>query len=362
LLPRSYNPKNEATSRIKAGTISFTLLSRILKLKDLYQLFVCVLSVFIIINNATRSNVPLYGFCSFNKKSFMKAILICVAVLTWTSSYSQQTSTSSKSKTKSTNTTSASKAVSKQTGQANSQTIRSTQNVSTPTNLGQRPLNNANATSSNAAKSPFVGGIHAAPNADKPLHNAGSNTATNATNPNNNTNHGVSIAGGNDTTFNANTINQGGVTTNSGAVDRSGQSQFGQTNWGRNNRNTVGESQWTVPPPITSSFNKQFPGANSVEWQRNNVDTTQYVARYNFGGTWVSTTYNQGGEKLSTRTEIPLVQAPRPVSVYLAKQPSTFRIATISRLQLQGKPQVYEIKTSTGKTIYINDDGMETEL
>jgi hypothetical protein len=305
----------------------------------------------------------LYGFCSFNKKSFMKAILICVAILTWGSSYSQQTSTTSKSKTKTTNTTNASKGVSKQTGQASSETIRSTQNVSTSTNASQKhPNNNTNTSGNSSTKSPFVSGIHAAPNADKPLDKAGSNTATNAATTGNNTNHGVSVAGGNDTTFNANTINQGGVTTNSGAVDRSGQSQFGQTNWGRNNRNTVGESQWTVPPPITSSFNKQFPGANSVEWQRNNVDTTQYIARYNFGGTWVSTTYNYGGEKLSTRTEIPLVQAPRPVSVYLAKQPSTFRITTISRLQLQGKPQVYEIKTSTGKTIYINDDGMETQL
>jgi hypothetical protein len=297
----------------------------------------------------------------------MKAIFVCATVLIWASSYSQQNSnTVAKSKTKSANTANSSKTVSKQTSGTSSETVPSTRNVSTPANTTSTPTNNsANNSGNSAEKSPFVSGVHAAPNASTTLSKGDNNTSNNNTgvgNTGNNNNRGGSIAGGNDTTFNANTINQGGVTTNSGAVDRSGQSQFGQTNWGRNNRNTVGESQWTVPPPITSSFNKQFPGANSVEWQRNNVDTTQFIARYNFGGTWVSTTYNNGGEKLSTRTEIPLVQAPRPVSVYLAKQPSTFRVTTISRLQLQGRPQVYEIKTSTGKTIYINDDGMETQL
>jgi hypothetical protein len=289
----------------------------------------------------------------------MKALLTCAVVFICVSCYSQQ-SANSKSKTKSTNQTNKSKTVSKPT---DSQAVPITQKAAATTNTKQREGDKASGASGNSsAKSPFVGGIHAAPNADKTLNKASNNTANGNGSTANNTNHGVTVPGGNDTTFNVNTINQGGVTTNSGAVDKSGQSQFGQTNWARNNRNTVGESQWTVPPPITASFNKQYPGANSIEWQRNNVDTTQFIARYNFGGTWVSTTYNNGGEKLSTRTEIPLVQAPRPVSVYLAKQPSTFTITEISRLQLQGKPQVYEIKTSTGKTIYVNDDGMETHL
>jgi hypothetical protein len=65
---------------------------------------------------------------------------------------------------------------------------------------------------------------------------------------------------------------------------------------------------------------------------------------------------------MDTRFEIPLVQAPRPVSVYLAKQPSNIRLTSISRLQIQGRPEVYEIKTANGKTIYINNDGIETEL
>jgi hypothetical protein len=47
------------------------------------------------------------------------------------------------------------------------------------------------------------------------------------------------------------------------------------------------------------------------------------------------------------------------VAVYLAKQPANFRAVNIYRLQLQGKPDVYEIVTRNGKTIYINNEGME---
>jgi len=169
---------------------------------------------------------------------------------------------------------------------------------------------------------------------------------------------GTLIAGGNDTTFNIHSFSDGGVTTNLGAVDRSGQAQFGQTNWG-NSRSTVGESQWTIPPPITASFNKEFPGSNRASWTRNNVDTTIYSARTKSGLQWVTTRYNAGGRRLDKRTEYPLVQPPRPVTVYLAKQPSGFLVANVYKLQVQGRADLYEIETSSGKKIYINNDGME---
>jgi hypothetical protein len=222
------------------------------------------------------------------------------------------------------------------------------------------PANNTRGVNNNGAKStdnnsPFVGGIHAANNATNTFDSvqlANPNTVNdrNATN--------AVIPGGNDTTFNVNTINASGVTTNSGAVDRSGQSQFGQTNWG-NSRSTVGESQWTVPPPITVSFNKEFPAASNATWTRNNVDTSIYSARYKSGAAWVITNYSNAGQRLDTKTEIALLQAPRPVSVYLAKQPPNFQPVSLYFLQMQGKPDMYEITTRGGKTIYINNEGME---
>ena len=212
------------------------------------------------------------------------------------------------------------------------------------------------APTSKGVSSPFVGGVHAAENAAKTFDTT--IVGTNGNNASNQTTN-TTIRGGNDTTFNVNTtISQGGVTTNSGAVDRSGQAQFGQTNWG-NSRSTVGESQWTIPPPITASFNKDFPVANNAIWTRNNVDTTIYSARYRSGTQWVVTNYNSAGQRLDLRTEFPLIQPPRPVSVYMAKQPAGFRAATIYKLQVQGRPDLYEIETAEGKRIYINNDGME---
>ncbi len=212
--------------------------------------------------------------------------------------------------------------------------------------------NPTSSTTTTTENSPFVGGIHPAQNASQPFNNGTSVTNVNQAPT------GVVVRGSNDTTFNVNTINNGDALSNSGAVDRSGQAQFGQTNWG-DSRSTVGEGQWTVPPPITASFSKEFPAANAATWSRNNVDTSMYSAHYKVGTTWVTTNYNAAGQRLDMRTEIPLLQPPRPVSVYLAKQPANFHVVTINKLQVQGRPDAYEILTQNGKTIYLDTDGME---
>ena len=148
------------------------------------------------------------------------------------------------------------------------------------------------------------------------------------------------------------------MTTNSGAVDRSGQAQFGQTNWG-NSRSTVGESQWTIPPPVTASFTKEFPSAGNLKWSRNNADTSIYSARYKSGDRWVTTNYSVSGQRLDTRTEVPLTLLPQNVSAYVSKMPSDLTVLTITKWEVLGKSDVYEIQTKTGKKIYVNDDGSE---
>lgn len=206
-------------------------------------------------------------------------------------------------------------------------------------------------------KSPFAGGIHAAPNAGEKFDTLSSNT--------NNTNNGdiqpvtaAPVAASNDTVFNTNTIIENGTTTNSGAVDRSGQAQFGQTNWG-NTRSTVGESQWTIPPPVTASFSNEFPSAGNLSWTKNNIDTSIYSARYKSGDSWVTANYNSSGQRLDTRTEVPLTLLPATINTYISKLPTTLPVAAITKWQVLGKSDVYEIKTKTGKTIYVSSDGTE---
>lgn len=212
-------------------------------------------------------------------------------------------------------------------------------------------------------KSPFVGGIHAAPNAgekfdtvSRNINNINSiNSINNVSNSNVTANP---IAAPNDTIFNDNTITDDGVLTNSGAVDKSGNAQFGQSNWG-NSRSTIGESQWTVPPPVTASFTKEFPTAANASWSRNNKDTSVYLARYKSGDVWVTSNYNTTGQRLDMRTEVPLVLLPQPVKDYVSKLPANLQVTTITRWQVLGKADVYEIQTRAGKTMSVNNDGVE---
>lgn len=288
------------------------------------------------------------------------AVFICLQV---NSQVTRKTTTRTKtSAAKVTRANTPNKTTSDKTGKqpapANTPAVQARQTI-TDKRLNGSAETDANTSSGKTTtnESTFANGVHPAQNASGSFDTV----AANSNNINRSNQSGVAV-GGNDTTFNANTTSQNGVNTNSGAVDRSGQSQFGQTNWGRDTRNTVGESQWTIPPPITSSFNKEFPTANSTTWSRNNTDTSIYSVRYKSGESWVTSRYNSAGDRLETRFEIPLVQAPRAVSIYLAKQPSTVRIVFISKLQIQGKPEVYEIKTADRKTVYVNNDGMEIEL
>ena len=292
----------------------------------------------------------------------MKTLSVCILFALFCLQANSQATR--KTITQSKTTTTKSSTTGKTPNAATSQQVKSRNPVApgrTSTSTNSAKAAPTESTSTPKSESPFVGGIHPAKDAAKTFDTL--NAATGATS-NASAQAGITTTSvvGTDTIHNVNTTIENGVSTNSGAVDKSGQSQFGQTNWGRNSRNTVGESQWTVPPPVTTAFRRDFPDAASTTWRKNLTDSSLYFARYRSGANWAYTTYNANGERVSTHIEIPLVQAPRSVSVYLAKQPDDVRLTSISRLQMEGKPEVYEIKTSNGKTIYINNDGVETTL
>lgn len=222
---------------------------------------------------------------------------------------------------------------------------------------GPSNKNGVTDTTAGKTKSPFVGGIHAAPDAGEKFDTANETLNVNNVNPANVT--VAPVAAPNDTVFNANVTTDNSVNTNSGAVDRSGQAQFGQTNWG-NSRSTVGESQWTIPPPVTASFNKEFPTAADASWSRNSTDTSVYSARYKSGDLWITTNYTASGKRLGIRTEMPLMLLPQTVSAYISKLPTNqLPVLAITKWQMLGRAEVYEIKTKPGKIVYVNNEGAE---
>jgi len=234
--------------------------------------------------------------------------------------------------------------------------MRSTSRADSITNLSQ--VHDSEGNMSNAGTNPdlAIPANRSSPTETRSMQSGSFWDSINGTR-NSNTN----IAGANDTTFNVNTLRASGTTTNLGAVDRSGQAQFGQSNWG-NSRSTVGEGQWTVPPPLTASFNREFPSVGSTTWERNFIDTSIYSAKHKRGVQWVTTRYHTKGQRIDTRTEYTVLQPPRGVVVFSARQSADFKIARIYKLQLQGRPEVYEVETTSGKKVYINSDGIEVNF
>ncbi len=273
--------------------------------------------------------------------------LIIILFLSWgLNSFSQ--TTTNKSKSKKSKTT-----LSSQTT-ANNSLAKPRQTITEKYLNGNRAANEASKTAVKDS-SPFVSGIHAAPNAKKVYDSI---PPANPNSIEHNTRATTSTAVIGDTIANANTVIESGIPTTSGAVDKSGQTQFGQSNWG-SSRGTVGESQWTVPPPVTSSFVKEYPTATNIAWIRSATDSSVYSARYKAGAEWIVSSYNATGNRLDRRTEISLQQLPQTVDTYMKGQPATFQATYINRLQIQGKPEVYEIRTKSGQVIYLDMEGRE---
>lgn len=271
--------------------------------------------------------------------------------------YSQRTAHNKSNKAKTTKNNLKSKTFYKQSSAVD--TVVQPRITVTEKYLKGSSVRNVNADTSDgksSGKNAFVGGIQVAPDAGEKFDTVNNSLSTNNVNTANVTI--TPIAAPNDTIFNNNTVSDNSVNTNSGAVDRSGQAQFGQTNWG-NSRSTVGESQWTIPPPVTVSFNKEFPAATNTTWSRNNNDTAIYSARYKSGDMWITTNYSASGQRLDIRSEVPLASLPRAVSTYVSKLPTNLQVTTISKWQVLGKAVVYEIQTRAGKTFYVNNEGVE---
>ncbi len=190
--------------------------------------------------------------------------------------------------------------------QSNRSPIKKADNTSTRSGTLNATKNKMKAATTASPSTPFASGIYAAPNAAKTF-----DTLKTKVTAENNRFSPLIVS---DTTFNARV--QG--TSNPPGT------QFGQTNWG-DGRGTVGASQWTVPPPITYSFKRDYPAAENANWSRNATDTSIFSARYKADGFWVTSDYNLKGERVGTSTEMPVLQPPAVVRSYIAQQPAGFK-------------------------------------
>jgi hypothetical protein len=111
-----------------------------------------------------------------------------------------------------------------------------------------------------------------------------------------------------------------------------------------------------APAPVLKSFTTDYPNIADATWSNSRGNWT---ATYNSNGMRTTTTYHANGTRVDTRTTYPVTQAPQAVLTYQQNTPgfTASRIIMISRPDM---PDIYELRSSSGQTIYIDANGTVT--
>ncbi len=126
--------------------------------------------------------------------------------------------------------------------------------------------------------------------------------------------------------------------------------------WGRN---TVGVSQWTPDSKIYNNFLRDFPTAGNAMWTPDRRDTLKAVVVYQNGVNWSSSTYDAGGLRTETRTQLSIYDLPDPVQFYMGKQNNDYKIQQLLRINKPLEGDQYLIVFNTGRQVFISNQGIE---
>jgi hypothetical protein len=111
-----------------------------------------------------------------------------------------------------------------------------------------------------------------------------------------------------------------------------------------------------APAPVLKSFTTDYPNISDATWSSSRGN---WSATYNTNGMQTVTTYHANGTRMDTRTTYPVSSAPQAVLTYQQNNPgfTASRIVMISRPDMA---DIYELRSSTGQTIYIDGNGTVT--
>jgi hypothetical protein len=111
-----------------------------------------------------------------------------------------------------------------------------------------------------------------------------------------------------------------------------------------------------APAPVIKSFTTDYPSITDATWT---TSRGNWTATYNVNGMQTVTTYHANGKRVDTRTTYQVSQAPQAVLTYQQNNPgfTASRIIMISRPDMA---DIYELRSSTGQTIYIDANGTVT--
>lgn len=122
----------------------------------------------------------------------------------------------------------------------------------------------------------------------------------------------------------------------------------------KNEKSDHAKNNIGVPNKVQTAFTKDYPNAYNVNWAKNRGDWT---ATYSVNGFRTTATYHANGSRRDTRTYIPVAQAPQPVVIYRERVGPSIQIGKILKIDMPGRPEVYQLQTTTGRLVYVDSKG-----
>jgi len=113
-----------------------------------------------------------------------------------------------------------------------------------------------------------------------------------------------------------------------------------------------------IPTAVKQSFQKQFPTAKSVTWEKEGENEIE--AEFKNGSIEQSAEFDKDGRWLSTETEIKESELPAAVRSLIAKDFQGYKISESEKIEKANKEISYEVEVEKEKSEYevnISADG-----
>ncbi len=122
------------------------------------------------------------------------------------------------------------------------------------------------------------------------------------------------------------------------------------------------EASSKTPTEVIASFNKKFPNATKVTWDKENAH--EYEAEFYLKNVKYSANYSDTGEWLETESPFNFNQLPEKVLATYNKTHKNSKVKDVSKIETSKGKVMFEIEIANGlKTVelFYTEDGIATK-
>jgi Putative beta-lactamase-inhibitor-like, PepSY-like len=116
---------------------------------------------------------------------------------------------------------------------------------------------------------------------------------------------------------------------------------------------TTSFAQKNIPAVVKTAFEKQYPQAKSVKWEKENG---AYEAGFKVGKVDNSVLLDSKGSILETEVEIETTQLPAGILAYVTKNYAAKSVKGAAKIDSKKEGILYEVEVA-GKDVLFNDKG-----